>query len=305
MFGPHASKDKRDGFVGTLEKLHKRGCGCMQVFVGSTYGRMSEATEKRYMDDAPEVKKALKRLGMKMFVHAPYTLNFAKKAEDDGSMYWIDAMWTQLRICDAMGAEGVVLHMGKALKLDVDEAKQVFHENLLELVGKMKAAKCGAKVFIETSAGQGTELYPTLEQNLDPVVEFYTQFTTTQRKYIGLCVDTCHIFAAGYDLATRAQVHRFWEELEERIGVENLGVVHMNNSLKGCGSCVDRHAPLEAGKIDFDALTEFAKLANRHGVPMIVETSAPERDVVVIKKWLENKYTKEAVDREMRDAMFD
>ncbi len=303
MFGPHASKDKRGGFVETLEKLHKRGCGCMQVFVGSTYGRMSEASEKRYMEEAPEVKKALKKLGMKMFVHAPYTLNFAKKAED-GDAYWIEALWTQLKICDAMGAEGVVLHMGKSLKLDLSEAKDVFHENLLQLIGKMKATKCGAMIFIETSAGQGTELYPTLESNLEPVVEFYARFTANQRKYIGLCVDTCHIFAAGYDLGTRVHVQRFWSDFEERIGIAHLGVIHMNNSLKGCGSRVDRHAPLEAGKIDFDALAEFAKLADKHGVPMIVETSAPERDVVVIKKWLDGKYTKEAVDREMRDAMF-
>lgn len=295
MFGPHASKDKKGSIVGTLEALHRRGCLCMQMFVGSTYGQLSEASEKRYYDEAPAVKKTLKALGMKLFIHAPYTFNLAKDVGADG----LEPLWKQVQIADALGADGVVLHMGKAVKLDVAEAQRWFYENLCNVIGRMKAAKCHTKLFIETSAGQGTELYPTLEANLDPLGEFYDQFTAGQRKYIGLCVDTCHVFAAGYDISAS-----FWKEFNERIGIEHLGVVHMNNSVKGLGSRVDRHAPLEAGKIDFDALAAFAKKANELGVPMIVETPSLDRDVIVIKKWLEGKYSKEAVDREMRDAMF-
>lgn len=303
MIGPHASRDKKGGFVETLEQLHRMGARCMQVFVGSTYGRLSEASEKRYFEEAPMVKATLKRLGMKLYVHAPYTLNFAKDPKDEDP-YWVGWLWKLIQICEAMGVEGCVLHMGKAVKLEIAQAQQNFYTNLCQVLVHMKAAKCRAKMIIETSAGQGTELYPTIEQNLDPLVEFYHMFSASQRKYMGLCVDTCHIYAAGYNLSTRQQVREFWREFEQRIGIEHLSVIHMNNSVKDRTSQVDRHAPLEMGKIDFDALTLFAQMAHDRQIPMIVETSEPVRDVVVLRKMLEGTYSKASVDREIRDQMF-
>lgn len=305
LIGSHASKDPKGGFPATLQQMHKLGCQCIQVVVGSTVARLSENSESKYMKEAPQVKETLQRLNMKLFVHAPYTLNFAKDpASEGGDAYWIHAIIRILKVCEAMGAEGCVLHMGKAVKQDVATAKQLFYQNLTRVLDHMEATSMTTKLIIETSAGQGTELYPTIQNNLDPLVEFFDQFTETQRKYIGLCVDTCHIFAAGYDISTEEGALRFWREFEERIGLEHLSVVHMNDSIKPLGSRVDRHAPLEVGKIGLEGLSAFAKQANLYEIPQILETPTPSRDIIVLRRCIEGTYTEYEVDMEIRDRMF-
>lgn len=303
MIGSHAGRDAKGGFPVTLEQMYQMGCKCVQVVVGSTIARLSESAEKKYLKEAKAVKDVLQRLEMKLFVHSPYTLNFAKDpdGEADGP-YWIDWMVRLLKICDAMGAEGCVLHMGKAVGLGVDVAQKFFFENLCSVIDHMGDMK--TKLIIETSAGQGTELYPTLQNNMDPLVEFFEQFTEEQRKHVGLCVDTCHIFAAGYDISTEEGAQRFWREFEERIGLEHLIVVHMNDSMKGLGARVDRHAPLESGKIGLEGLGAFAKQANLYEIPQVLETPTPARDIVVLRRLIEGTYSQTAVDIEVRDRMF-
>lgn len=305
MIGFHAARDVKGGFPVTLQKMHKIGCKCIQVVVGSTIARMSEATFKKYMAEAKDVSSKLKELDMQLFVHSPYTLNFAKdpKSEVDGP-YWIEALWKILLVCDAMGAVGCVLHMGKAVSLPVATAKQHFYDNLVQVINRMKANDMHTKIIIETSAGQGTELYPTLSSTLDPLVEFFDQFTEDQRRYMGLCVDTCHIYAAGYDISTTQAADQFWSEFEEKIGLQHLTVVHMNDSVKALGSRVDRHAGLETGKIGLEGLTAFAKKGALYGIPLVLETPTCFRDIIVLRRILDDTYDELEVDMEIRDRMF-
>lgn len=287
FFGCHASRKPKTGFVGTLQDVidTNTGANVIQVFIGSPYGKMSEKTEQEYLQEAPSVKQALHNLNMKMFVHSPYALNFAKDPAAEAP-YWIDALWKELKIAQAMGAEGSVLHMGKAVKLAVEDAEKFFYDNLSSVIERMENAKMTVKLFIETSTGQGTELYPTLEGSLDPLARFFSQFSKKQRKHLGICVDTCHVFAAGYDISSPAKAKRFWEEFDEKIGIEHLGVVHINNSLKPLQSKVDRHAMLLHGKIDVQGLREFARMAMTHGVPLVLETPTCFEDLPVLESML-------------------
>jgi len=174
--------------------------------------------------------------------------------------------------------------MGKAVKLAVDKAEQVFHENLCSVIDVCVKEEIKAKIIIETSAGQGTELYPTLNNSLDPLVRFISRFTTNQKKHIRFCVDTCHIFAAGYEIGTEAGSARFWKEWEEKIGVELLSVVHMNNSVKSLGCRVDRHAILSKGAIGMEGLAAFAKSAAGYDISMVIETPWCQFDIPVLRE---------------------
>lgn len=278
ILGCHFGRDKKLGIADVLRELHTEfGARCGQIFVGSPRSpKMSEASEKRYREEAVGIKAVLQECGMKLFIHSPYTLNFCAQGDDE---YWITAMVRELGVADAMGAEGCVLHMGKAVKLAVDRAKEVFHENLLKVITQAKAAGIKSKIFVETSAGQGTELYPTKNNTLDSLVRFYSRFTDDQKKHIKLCVDTCHIFAAGYDISTEEGNQRFWSEWEQKLGMECLAVIHMNNSVKPLGCCVDRHAPLAAGAINMRGLSAFAKSAALYHIPMVIETPFCQFDI--------------------------
>ena len=280
IIGCHFSRHKKDPVSDTLVLLNNMfGARTGQIFVGSPMSRLSEKSEARWYKEAPEIKKTLSTTGMKLFVHSPYTLNFAKDAkEEDG--YWITALMKEMRIAHAIGAEGCVLHMGKAVKLNTTQAEAFFHQNLVTVLDTVQAEKLNVKLFVETSAGQGTELYPTRDNSLDNLARFYNAFTPSQKQILRLCVDTCHVYAAGMDLSTAESVKRFWDDWERLIGVENLAVIHINNSSKAQGSRADRHANILEGKIPREGLSAFIKAAKKHAIPMILETPNCQFDIV-------------------------
>ena len=125
-------------------------------------------------------------------------------------------------------------------------------------------------VLLETMAGQGTATCAKFED-----LAQIRAMTTTAHK-IGVCADTCHIFAAGYDITTTEGYKKTWQHFDETIGLSNLKALHVNDSLKECASFVDRHANIGEGKI---GLTSFKLLINDprfFSVPKIIETPKGE-----------------------------
>lgn len=281
-FGGHISFGK--DLLSTIRSLVLLEGNVLQMFVGNPYSCWTPAKTKEYYDKvSPKVRSLCHELGVQLFIHAPYTLNFAKNPHEEKA-YWIDALVAELKIADMIGAKGCVLHMGKAVKQNMDTALEYFHDNLDCLISKLKSEGVGAKVIVETSAGQGTELYATDDDTLDNLAMFFARFTADQRDHIALCVDTCHIFAAGYDIRTIDQVHRFFHEFDDKIGIEYLAVVHLNNSTKGLGCGVDRHECLQYGQIPYDALCEFAKMCFRYDIPIVLETPGAMYEIPVLAR---------------------
>ena len=282
VLGCHFGRDKKLDIAQMFEQLHKDfGARCGQIFVGSPRSpRMSDIAFSKYMEEAKAVRNVIEKHGLKLYIHAPYVLNFCQQHDQDP--YHVQALIRELKIADAMGAEGCVLHMGKAVKLAVDVAEDVFYANLCKVIDICQTEHIRAKIIVETSAGQGTELYATMQNTLDPLVQFMSKFTATHKKHIRLCVDTCHIFAAGYNINTEADVTRFWKEWEDKIGLEWLAVIHMNNSVKQLGCRVDRHAILSKGSIPMEGIAAFAKAAAKHNIPMVIETPWCQYDIPVL-----------------------
>jgi deoxyribonuclease IV len=289
--GCHFGKDKKMGLPDVIRSLFAHfGADCGQIFVGSPQSpNMSDSLVAKWMEEAKEIKRARDECGgFKLYVHAPYTLNFCMEGTGQSSrglnsdMYWIKALMMRMRIAEAMGAEGCVLHMGKAVKLSVSRAEDVFHENVCVVLDAMREEGLGVKLIIETSAGQGTELYPTTNNTLEDLARFWRRFSPTQKRHLGLCVDTCHIFAAGFDIGTEKGNTEFWKQWVEMLGIESMSVVHMNNSMKGLGSRVDRHAPLASGAIGLPGLAAFAKSAALYNIPMVIETPLCQYDIEVL-----------------------
>lgn len=294
--GCHFGKDGKKTIPDVIRHLYANfGASCGQIFIGSPQSpSMSDSLVAKWMKEADIIKQVRMECGgFKIYVHAPYTLNFCmqangvnSKGESNKDEYWIHAMMVRLRIAHAMGAEGVILHMGKAVKLKVEEAETVFYENICKVVKGIRDEKLKTKIILETSAGQGTELYTTRNNSLDPLVRFWGRFSSSDKKHIGICVDTCHIYAGGYDIGSKEANAKFWNEWGEKLGFECLAVIHMNNSIKGCGSNVDRHAPLAGGSIGLRGLSDFAKIANARHIPMVIETPLCQYDIEILTDFI-------------------
>ena len=168
--------------------------------------------------------------------------------------------------------------MGKSLKLSKEEALKNMILNIKYILSKYDG---DAKLIIETSCGQGTELL----SDLDDIGDFYnhgingTKFTDSEKNKIEFCIDTCHIFVAGYDMRSPKEVNSYFNKFNKIIGNNKLALIHFNDSAKKLGSNVDRHANIGEGYIgnpdldgNIDGLKTVFKKASQLSVPMVLET---------------------------------
>lgn len=268
--------------------INKMGGNCLQVFVSSPMsGQVSEKSIAYYKQNGEKIKQTLKDKNTKLFIHSPYTFNFAKPKLNGFwlNCYWIRSYLKELEIAHTIGAVGCVIHVGKSLDMDIKEAEDNMYESLSFVIEQMKSKQLNSVIILETGAGQGTELFLTSNNNIDNFANFYNKFTQDQKKYIKLCVDTCHIFSAGYCISDPKIVIKFFKEFEAKIGLENLVLVHLNDSKKECNCHVDRHENLGKGMIGLNGLGMFILLSYMINIPLILETPEPDpNEIIAIKE---------------------
>ena len=207
--------------------------------------------------------------------HASYIIN---SATTDLLDLKVDCCVNELINIEKMGGYGSVFHVGKGLTLWKDEGIDNMYSFISKVIEKIQMIDSKSQYILETSAGQGTELLTQMEE----MGIFYHRFTEEQRKNIKICIDTCHVYAAGYGLSSEEEVQLFIELVETNIGWENVSVIHLNDSKKGVGCCVDRHENIGNGcifKERKDGLTYFVKHCKSLGIPMILETPHEAKEI--------------------------
>jgi len=268
--------------------VNKIGGNCLQVFVASPIsGRISDKSYDYYIENGDAIKAALKEYQTKLFIHSPYAFNFAKnQIEDDwSSCYWVVSYIKELEIAHRIGAVGCVIHVGKSLNLDIKDATNNMFNSLSYVIKQIKKHKYNSVIILETAAGQGSEMFITSDNSLDNFANFYNLFSKEQKKYIKLCVDTCHIFSAGYDISKPKLCVNFFKEFDKKIGLQHLVLIHLNDSVKEYNSNVDRHANLGDGKIGLAGIGTFILLSYMLNIPLILETPEPNpKQIIAIKE---------------------
>lgn len=264
--GSHIPKDKK-GVLGSLKAVEGMGANCFQIFASPRIGKLSDKSFEAMKQEAPAVRNYLSDRKYKLYIHLPYTLNTAKDASSE-EPYWIDAIYKELFLANGFGAEGCVLHVGKAVKLKPVQALENMYECIKIIIDKMRDEELNTRLFLETAAGQGTELCVTL----DELSDFYGRFSEEEKRYLGICVDTAHIWGAGWDMK---EPEKLFKEINEKIGLKNVGIVHFNNSRVANGGKVDRHACIDGedgGMIPSKVLEKIAAECVRIRIPMVLET---------------------------------
>ena len=282
IFGAHISISK--GLVKAVDRANELGCKVMQIFSQSP--QSFRGISKKNIEAVDKARDRLKHHGIQVVSHSPYLINLAKDPVKE--KYVADALKNDLEFANKLGAIGSVVHMGKSIKLSEKEALDNMEKNIKNI---LKEYKGKSKLILETSCGQGTELLFKIED----LGKFYQRFTNKEKERIGFCIDTCHVFVAGYDMRSAAKVKEFMKLFDKSIGLDNLVLIHFNDSDKPFASRVDRHEDIGKGFIgkkeggSLSGLKEVFKTAKKLGVPMTLETHDIEGDLKNVQRWKEYK----------------
>jgi deoxyribonuclease-4 len=262
-FGAHYDSDN---LIESAERIKNAGGNFIQIFLtmpGNT------KTLHRTTEDLNNFKDYLIKNNMKVVVHSSYTHNIAKNW--DTYSWWLKNMELEIKYSHMINAIGLVVHLGKQLDLTIEEVYNNMYTSLLYIHHKTIQYK-DVKIFLETSTGQGSETCTRLED----LAYFFKRFSKNENKDIKsrfcLCVDTCHIFAAGYDIRTKKQIKSYLEAFEELIGIRHISLIHLNDSKSKLGEHRDRHNNIGKGYIGIEGLTLFFQYFKKLNVPIILET---------------------------------
>lgn len=258
-FGTHASTS------GGVDKALQRA-----VDVGATSCQIFAKNERQWnakpLDPAvvERFRAECERTGIRhLVVHDSYLINLASPKEDIHAKS-MAAFRDELERCDTLGIPHLVTHPGAHTGSGVDEGIRKFAESLNRLFEELPDNR--TITCLETTAGQGTTLGRSFEE-LAAIIDL-----VEDKGRVGVCLDTCHVFAAGYDVGTADGARAVIDEFDQTIGLDRLKVLHLNDSKQPLGSNKDRHDHIGEGLIGIDGFRALVNDSRLCGRPAILET---------------------------------
>jgi deoxyribonuclease-4 len=215
-----------------------------------------------------------------ILTHTSYLINLATTNEEFHRKS-IAAMADELDRAERLGIHAVVLHPGAHMGAGPEAGLDQIARSLDQVHALIPNHK--VVTLLETAAGQGSCLGCTFEE-LGRIIDL-----VDDKQRVGICVDTCHIFAAGYDIRTREGYTRMVEEIEEHVGIENVGGFHLNDSKKPLGSRVDRHQHIGEGELGLEPFRmllndeRFARLPKLLETPKTIETESDRKNLATLR----------------------
>ena len=261
LIGAHVSP--AGGLDKAIERGVEKGCEAIQIFNQSP--RMWRPTAYGD-DDFSAFKKAMKPSPVKaVLIHAVYLINCAS---DDAEIRDKSraSLIQSLRVGAGIGAAGVVLHPGSAkqgdVKLAIKRAGTVIKEALSD------TDRC--PLHLEDTAGAGG----TLGRSFEELAELLSAAGGGRR--LGICLDSCHLLASGYDIRTAAGLTETMDEFDRVVGIKRLGSLHLNDSQTPLGSNRDRHANIGTGELGDRGCAAYLSEPRFDKLPLVLETQGPE-----------------------------
>ena len=212
--------------------------------------------------------------------HDSYLINLGHP-EAEGLAKSRESFFGEMARCEALGLYRLNFHPGSHLK-KIGEEESL--RRVAESINMALDRTHGVTAVIENTAGQGSNLGYSFEHLA------YMIDRVEDKSRVGVCIDTCHAFAAGYDLATAEACERTFDEFDRTVGFGFLRGMHLNDAMKPLGSRVDRHAPLGEGSIGLDAFRYIARDSRFDGIPLILETPDEARwpeEIALLKSFAE------------------
>jgi deoxyribonuclease IV len=256
LIGAHVST--AGGLVQAHERGIERGCDAIQIFNQSQ--RMWRPTNWK-ADDIAAFRELMDGGPIKsVVIHAVYLINAATKDREMRKKS-LASLTHSLRMGDAIGADGVVVHPGSRLKEPLDEALGRVGDAIREVLAESE--RC--RLLLEDTAGSGG----TLGRSLDELYKLIDLGGGNER--IGVCLDCCHMLASGFDIRDDSGLERVMDDFSDHLGLDRLACIHVNDSQAPLGSNRDRHAPLGEGELGERGCSAFLSEPRFEELPAIFE----------------------------------
>ena len=254
--GSHVSFTKNSQLLGSLEEALSYGANTFMFYTGAPQNTNRSNIDYNLTQEAIKLIKSNDIDISKVIVHAPYIINLCNPEKFDFSVKFLTE---EVKRVSDLGVKYLVLHPGSHVGLGVEKG---ISNIILGLKKVFESTSCNVTILLETMAGKGTEIGRNLE-------EIKTIIDSINNERLGVCLDTCHLHDAGYDLT---KFDEFLNEFDNIIGIDKIKCIHINDSKNVIGSHKDRHENIGFGEIGFDTLLNAIYNDKLVDIPKILET---------------------------------
>jgi deoxyribonuclease-4 len=258
IIGSHVGFSKDKQLLGSLEEALSYGANTFMFYTGAPQNTARYPINDGLTLEALNVMKENHIDFSKVIVHAPYIINLANDSDPDKFKFSVNFLIQEVERCDTLGIKNMVLHPGSHVGLGIDTGIHNIIRGLNQILDK---GECN--ILLETMAGKGTELGRTIEE-IKMIID-----GVNNKDRIGVCLDTCHLNDAGYDIA---DFDKYLDEFDKEIGLDKIKCIHINDSKNPLGSHKDRHENIGYGTIGFDNLIKVIYNERLSNIPRILET---------------------------------
>ncbi len=245
--------------LGSAKQAVSFGANTFMFYTGAPQNTIRKDIKDDLTDEAIKYMKENNIDINNVICHAPYIINLANKEKDDSWNFSISFLKNEINRITKMGINYIVVHPGNALKIDRMEALS----NIAEAINNIITIDTKPMILLETMAGKGTEC----GINIYEINEILNKVNLKEK--VGVCLDTCHLNDSGIDIS---KFDEYLNEFDEKIGIEKIKCVHVNDSKNEIGTHKDRHANLGYGTIGFENLINVIYNTRLKNVPKILET---------------------------------
>ncbi|TQR44720.1 deoxyribonuclease IV [Paenibacillus popilliae] len=256
--GSHVSFSDKGLLTATKEAL-SYGSSSFMIYTGAPQNTRRKPIESLYIEEGKEL---MEKHGIgEIVVHAPYIINLGSYKPDTFELA-VNFLQEEIRRTDCIGVKNIVLHPGAYTDKDAEFGINRIAEGLNEVLSNTKDTD--VNIALETMAGKGTEIGRSFEE-IASIIE-----KVEDNHRLTVCFDTCHTHDAGYDLIN--DLDGVLEHFDRTVGLNRIAVVHINDSKNPLGAGKDRHAPIGAGMLGFEAIQRLVHHEGLAGRPFILET---------------------------------
>ena len=264
IIGSHVSFNKSDQLLGSVKEALSYGSNTFMFYTGAPQNtnRCDIDVNKTILADELMKENGIDKNDV--IVHAPYIINLANDAKKESYDFAINFLKQELNRCETLGIKNMVLHPGSHVGLGEEKALN----NIIYALKQVLDKKRYTNILIETMAGKGSEVGKTIDE-----IKYIIDNVDSEN--LGVCLDTCHLSDSGINMN---DFDSYLDEFDEKIGIDKIKCIHVNDSMNKVGAHKDRHANIGFGEIGFDSLVNVIYNDRLENIPKILETPYITKD---------------------------
>ena len=259
IIGSHVNFGSKDQLVGSLNQALSYNANTFMFYTGAPQNTTRSKIDDKLTKKAIEIMNEHGMNIENIIVHAPYIINLANNKEESKYDFSINFLKEEIKRCEQIGVKYLVLHPGSHVGI----GEEIGLDNIIFALNEVNKINNNIVILLETMAGKGTELgvnFHELKTIIDGVKD---------KSKIGVCLDTCHLNDAGYDIS---DFDKIIDEFDTIIGLSYVHCIHINDSKNPIGAHKDRHENIGYGTLGFDNIIKIIYNPRLDNIPKILET---------------------------------